>query len=879
MLCAAARPLIARALREPLALPDAEALRLHLERCPGCRAEQAQFEQVDRLLRASTAVQQAATSSVSVDTAALYRQARVAAPPPSRPWLPVLACGAVCVTAAAGLQQSQRPPAAVPAPAPMARRPAEPARPSGPPSPRMAAGGPLSAGRWPAPATSKSAGRPKLAVAPREAPSLTRMASARPALEAPARGLPPVRQVEASLPEIIEQQVARRNVALVPMPAQNVARVETTLVQQVARQVTPAPPGAVFRGDTRLDGRLALAERDRPLGELLAALGRKLNVPLAASADTADDRATLFFKARPAAEALALVARHLDFQWRRSKEGYELYQDAGGRSREEGRRRTDLAVVETQFRLANRLGMLTPPQRQARMAELAAKLKAEGLSASDRSRLGAEKQILLDVMLGPAVVDAAFSLFGSLNPVQVGQLLAGDDLRFSTAGGTLAPAFAEKVRAATAILESVNGPLPQIQADATLRLSDEPEDEAGPPSPRGRQLQLRFRCVSLRGERKQPRIWSSGWSPQLPAPERPARPVGEDADPLLKTEVDLTLPGPERQLPPILGGSLTGQAAIGGVWQVRATVGDIAKAIHAAAGLDVVADSFVGARVDPSRLRGRRTLRSVLDTVAEELDYDWRLSGGVLFLRSRHAHHDRPAEAPERILRPFRERVVRAGSLSLDDLASLSAALSNPQARSMARFWGWYLEDTGILPTEDFYGYRHHLRLWASLTPAQQQAARSDAGLAVGLMSPAQRDLWTAGLLTPPESASTVPVDQSTLTPEALANASFRLTTHQVQQLLYVHTSEDGTKRFGSGISVEGPPTEDPRKYQRFPPGMPEPQPAGPQVSLTSYRFTYRLGAEGKPARQQDVYVLPLRRLLPKAPVEEKVIGSGARSE
>jgi hypothetical protein len=95
-----------------------------------------------------------------------------------------------------------------------------------------------------------------------------------------------------------------------------------------------AAGGAELPEDPRLDPAVSLAERDRPLGELVAALGREIDVPLRASRDTANDKVTLFLKERPAREVMALLARHFDFQWVRGETRYELIQNEESRARE-----------------------------------------------------------------------------------------------------------------------------------------------------------------------------------------------------------------------------------------------------------------------------------------------------------------------------------------------------------------------------------------------------------------------------------------------------------------------------------------------------------------------------------------------------------------
>src|SRR5437016_6086773 len=66
----------------------------------------------------------------------------------------------------------------------------------------------------------------------------------------------------------------------------------------------------LLESDARLQAKVTLAEKERPLGELLADLAKQLKAPLSATRDTADDKVTLFVRDRPAAEVLTLIAQH-----------------------------------------------------------------------------------------------------------------------------------------------------------------------------------------------------------------------------------------------------------------------------------------------------------------------------------------------------------------------------------------------------------------------------------------------------------------------------------------------------------------------------------------------------------------------------------------
>jgi hypothetical protein len=622
---------------------------------------------------------------------------------------------------------------------------------------------------------------------------------------------------------------------------------------------------AAFQGDDRLRTRLSLAEKDQPLGELLPRLGARLHVRLTAGREVADDKVTLFLRARPAGEALTLAARHLGLRWRRLDDGYELRQDRAGRQREQILLRNELQPIETQLNLAARWLQAPVERKKERVAEIDARLQGGSLPPVEQARQAAEKQTVLDAWLAPATVDASLMLFRSLTPAQIDQLLAGAEFRYSTANNTLSPLIASRVHDSTSLLETLHGPLPRLQADVTLSLSDIEDLDELPPSRRNRQLRLRTLFATVRGSQQEPRYWGGGWAPSIPTLVE-APPAAQVDDPDLQRTVDLTLPGPQRQPPAIYGGSMICAAQLGSVWPRRATLAEVAQAIHQSTGLDVVADSFVFARIDPALLRGRRSLADVLKAVADELDYTWEKRGRLLLLRDRRFYRDRPAEVPERILQPFRSRVLRAGELSLDELAGLAAGLSDSQARGMYRYWGWYLEGTGILPTDFFFGHRHHLRFWASLSAQQRSALRAGGMLAVPELLPAQQRLWAEALTSPPETARTPSADQRIPTPEEAAQGSFSLRISENQAALFVVPSPDGKRQPGSSIIVEGPPTQDIRRFVRSDPGGPQPELAAPPLSLAGYSFNYSVGGEATPIRKTRILIAPLQKQVTSRP-------------
>src|SRR5207302_817309 len=158
-----------------------------------------------------------------------------------------------------------------------------------------------------------------------------------------------------------------------------------------ARANSPEAIPALFRGDARLETKVSVAQKDRPLGEVLTDLGGKLGVRLVAGRETADDKATLFLDERPAAEVLALIARQFDFQWQRNQGGYELTQDLASKAREAKLREQDRAAqigaIQARMDPISRLAGQPRDRLEARQSELRRLLAAPNLAPAERARL------------------------------------------------------------------------------------------------------------------------------------------------------------------------------------------------------------------------------------------------------------------------------------------------------------------------------------------------------------------------------------------------------------------------------------------------------------------------------------------------------------
>jgi hypothetical protein len=629
---------------------------------------------------------------------------------------------------------------------------------------------------------------------------------------------------------------------------------------------------AIFRDDARLAAKVTLAWKDRPLGEALAELSRQLRVPLRAGNFTLDDKVTLFVDEKPAAEALGLIERHFDFHWvHAGSNGYELTQTSDSLRREMALRdkavAARLAAIRARMDAIARLAGTPRDRLQAREREIAARLAAPGLDAGERASLTEERGAIADLQRPGAT--AALAVYQSLNAAQWRELAASGSLRLATADGTLPPPLAAaihqaaeemrksgrvmRVASATDGAASPDDNLPVSGADAlvslqrlqVMRLGPSPAQVPPPVQP----LQLQFVLTSHRGDGMRQMSSPAIWAPTVDTVrETPAAQAADPNDPDLKREIELRFTLAPSQAP---GGAA--MIRIGGSWPAAPTLGDLAEQMHQAADLEMLTDSFVRDRLNAASFNGRHTVAQLLDEVAKELDYAWEKEGRLIRFRNRTFYDDRPAECPERVLAPWRERVARAGAPNLDDMGDLAAALNDPQCRSMQTYWGWYLKSDHIPAPAGpggFYGIRQHFRFWAKLAPAQKALLRTGAILPVAQMNGLQRQAFVVALTAPNDAGMIGGPPPLAAAPTAadVAAGGFSLTVREMRQQAFTSAGPNGEQRLavliGGGEGEAG-------SIRAAPPGAPgeELQPAGAPTLLDGATFAYHLAGQETPAR------------------------------
>jgi hypothetical protein len=135
-------------------------------------------------------------------------------------------------------------------------------------------------------------------------------------------------------------------------------------------------------------------------------------------------------------------------------------------------------------------------------------------------------------------------------------------------------------------------------------------------------------------------------------------------------------------------------------------------------------------------------LFELLDRLAGTV-HRWDHRGNLVRLRSRTWFFDRPREVPLRLVRRWKELSDREAALPLAEYLQMAGALTDAQLDGLGSLAG----EQGLpLGLPGAGSARHVLRLYGSLSPAQQQALWQGNAIPAAKMAPAQRVLFAAGL-------------------------------------------------------------------------------------------------------------------------------------
>jgi hypothetical protein len=186
------------------------------------------------------------------------------------------------------------------------------------------------------------------------------------------------------------------------------------------------------------------------------------------------------------------------------------------------------------------------------------------------------------------------------------------------------------------------------------------------------------------------------------------------------------------------------------MWLVADLLPELAQTYHA----QFIADAYwgSGALMGLPPLAERAALFEQLDALAGP-SFHWDQQGQLIRLRSRSWFLERPREIPLRFVRQWREDHHRYGSLTFDHYLAMATRLTDLQLQHVGDLVNLNIAALPIDLGYDIrgaYPARFALRLYASLTPAQQQQLSAAGKLPVAPMTPAQQALFLAGLQEEP---------------------------------------------------------------------------------------------------------------------------------
>ena len=683
----------------------------------------------------------------------------------------------------------------------------------------------------------------------------------------------------------------------------------------VAGQNTAAKAPVViaeaFRKDDTFKKAVSVVVTDEALSSVLPSIGKQLGIELRTSRDTGDDKISLAVKNRPAGEILSLISNSLDFIWLKEGAAYRLDQSLVARKREaalaRGEQDRRLAEIADRMKRIGALAGLPQDQLASRRDEAMRLAQDPNTSAAQRAQAVDESEAIRDLLRPGA--RPALAIWGRLSGQQRDSLAAGGSIRFSSEDGSLPRGVSDQIAAAgqsqrgmssVAVSQEIrigpgggpppalgvgpddqdNGPksysaevkLVQGGARGVIRIGG-----LGSPAPEPRP-RLEFTLLTISGGMGRRRTMPIMWSPTISSSAADESwPDTQTRDPRLLAEIDLKLPptpaGGQQLFDPFAPGRIPGARS----------VGTLAALIHAETGLQLLADSFIRARMNPAPLAGKQQVVKLLDQIARQMRYSWRMEGDTIVFRNPKYFRDRPAEVPDRVLKPLKQNITRSGAPRLNDLADTAAALTDGQTLGLQSNWGAYMEGVGpaTMGPTGIHDLRHHLRFWASLNTMQRQTALGGSIVGVGQMTAPQRERWLVALTAPSEGRIFEPSsNRPTPNPQQLAGGGFSMRQGQ-GQMFSMSGPPGGIGGPGSGapgapgapgevrqnvgvfilgdVSVGGRPGGGPG----LPPGggaLAQPRILGPngqqldlagarRVTLDNFSFNYHLAGQEQPVR------------------------------
>jgi hypothetical protein len=179
-------------------------------------------------------------------------------------------------------------------------------------------------------------------------------------------------------------------------------------------------------------------------------------------------------------------------------------------------------------------------------------------------------------------------------------------------------------------------------------------------------------------------------------------------------------------------------------------------------GIQLISDSYAADRMAVGFTSAEPiALYVLLDRMTRDT-YRWDHRGKLVRFRYRAWPFARRREVPLRLIRRWQDLLERNGALPLDDYLTAATTLNDGQLESA----------DGLVHVRRpvylrIYPSRHALRLYASLTPAQQQALWQGQTIPAAAMTPAQRALFLAPLQERNQEGDAASISEPSITPEA----------------------------------------------------------------------------------------------------------------
>jgi hypothetical protein len=226
------------------------------------------------------------------------------------------------------------------------------------------------------------------------------------------------------------------------------------------------------------------------------------------------------------------------------------------------------------------------------------------------------------------------------------------------------------------------------------------------------------------------------------------------------------------------------------------TIADLAAALAAATGCNVVADAFT--KPDFRASGGASlSLADYLDAAAASVGYRWDAKGGYVRFRDLTYFCDRNAEVPAHDLRRWQEAVGASGKLSLADMGDICARLTKEQLQTLVFHWpAFFGHQWQPRPGPEYlFTHRQDLRWYGLLSESQRGWVQAGRALPWQQLLPEQRADLVARLTDSRDPLTLQPRhggpgQQVDLRPEALARAAYGLRLEQ--QPVHYYTDAPG---------------------------------------------------------------------------------------